>query len=177
MASRFLYTGSIPVAQIFLRWLIEGLKGRSMTTIVYNHKDKEIAFDSRCTNGSYIISDEVKKMHKVCGGYLFISGDMPDIEDFLLEFDWKKVKCKKHYNIRFIGVREGTVYYGGVNGGCIWFYDIKTSISTGSGEDYAIAAIDMGKSAKEAVEYAMTRDSLTGGKVGLFSVSEGKVVD
>lgn len=43
-------------------------------------------------------------------------------------------------------------------------------ISIGSGERFAISAMDHGKSAKEAVEYAMKRDIYTGGEVRVYTV-------
>lgn len=40
----------------------------------------------------------------------------------------------------------------------------------GSGYQFAIAALDLGKTAKEAVNYAKTRDIYTGGRVRVFDV-------
>jgi len=47
---------------------------------------------------------------------------------------------------------------------------IKYNKGLGSGRDFAIAAMDHGKSAKEAVKYAMTRDTYTGGRIRVFNV-------
>lgn len=43
-------------------------------------------------------------------------------------------------------------------------------IAIGSGERFAISAMDHGKSAKEAVEYAMKRDIYTGGEIRVYNV-------
>jgi hypothetical protein len=42
----------------------------------------------------------------------------------------------------------------------------------GSGRDFAIAAMDFGCSAKEAVKYARTRCTYTGGKVRTFKLTQ-----
>ena len=55
---------------------------------------------------------------------------------------------------------------------CLWD-KIEYSISKGSGSDFALALIDMGKSAKESIEYAMTRDIYTGGKVHVYDIEKG----
>jgi len=41
----------------------------------------------------------------------------------------------------------------------------------GSGADFAVAAMDFGKTPVQAVKYAITRDSMTGGKVRYFKLS------
>lgn len=56
----------------------------------------------------------------------------------------------------------------------------KDSIDTvdafGSGADLAIAAMDLGVSSSEAVEYAATRDIYTGGEVESFDIYTGERV-
>jgi hypothetical protein len=68
-------------------------------------------------------------------------------------------------------ISEGDVYYVLVNDGnyCEWF-ETTHDAAYGSGQDFAIAALDFGKTPKEAVEYAMTRDCNTGGSVQVVDV-------
>ena len=42
------------------------------------------------------------------------------------------------------------------------------SYAIGSGAEFAMSAMDFGMTAKEAVEYTMTRDIYTGGEVTVF---------
>ena len=42
--------------------------------------------------------------------------------------------------------------------------------SFGSGSSFALSAMDFGKSAKDSVKYAMTRDIYTGGKIKVIKV-------
>ena len=53
---------------------------------------------------------------------------------------------------------------------------IEYNDSAGSGGEFAIAALDMGKTAKEAVEYAMTRDFYSGGKVHVYDIETGDFI-
>lgn len=46
----------------------------------------------------------------------------------------------------------------------------------GSGEDHALTAMDMGATAKEAVEFAAKRDSKTGGLIRAFDPKKNKYV-
>jgi hypothetical protein len=39
-----------------------------------------------------------------------------------------------------------------------------------------LAALDFGKTAKEAVEYAMTRDVYSGGKVHVYDIDKGEFI-
>ncbi|WP_210772140.1 hypothetical protein [Rhodanobacter lindaniclasticus] len=47
-------------------------------------------------------------------------------------------------------------------------------LAIGSGWQFAIAAMDFGKTAKQAIEYAMTRDNGTGGGVDFVRIRTAK---
>ena len=51
-------------------------------------------------------------------------------------------------------------------------YPVEHNRAIGSGNRFALAAMDFGKTAKEAVEYAACRDVYTGGKVESFRLDE-----
>jgi len=51
------------------------------------------------------------------------------------------------------------------------YTELTYNYTLGSGERFATGAMDHGKSASQAVKYAMTRDSNTGGKVLVYNLS------
>lgn len=53
-------------------------------------------------------------------------------------------------------------------------WEIEQIYALGSGENWAMAAMDLGYSAKEAVRYAITRDRGTGGKIHTIH-TKGKI--
>lgn len=140
-----------------------------MTTIAYHHGDRQIATDSRITCSGNISSDKFNKSIKNKDGIWFFSGDVSDYGDLL--------GLKHNDEISPIPsccaylIKNKKVYLVSVNshGYCQYtFLDYNDTL--GSGGDFALAAMDHGKSAKEAVKYAMTRDVYTGGRVRVYSV-------
>jgi 20S proteasome alpha/beta subunit len=57
-----------------------------MTTIVYDHKNKQIACDSRATSGSLIVSDNLKKYIKKDGIIYFLCGKQGENLTFVTHF-------------------------------------------------------------------------------------------
>lgn len=47
---------------------------------------------------------------------------------------------------------------------------LDNPVACGSGMDHALTAMDMGATAKEAVKWAMKRDTLTGGRIRTFKL-------
>lgn len=148
-----------------------------MTTIAY--KDGVIAYDSRITepgNGA-IISDHHTKIRKGVDSQLFfLAGDEAGIQYFmnkLLNRELPDIDCDC-YGMRWDTVNN-TLH-------CVDSYSDKHYLELrldtsgvyayGSGGNFALAAMDFGKSAAEAVAYAATRDVWTGGKVNSF-ICEG----
>lgn len=138
-----------------------------MTVIAY--KDKVIAYDSRVTAGSLIVDDSFDK--KVTrDGYTFICAG--GIDDQILMVD------------AFFGSkRVGPDIFAAaimVNRDCDLFLliidtetgrltqnpiDKKKPRAIGSGRDYALAAMDLGQTAQQAVRCAIKRDNGCGGKI------------
>lgn len=48
--------------------------------------------------------------------------------------------------------------------------------AVGSGGNWALSSLDHGKSAKEAVEYAITKDIYSGGKVHVYDIEKGEFI-
>ena len=145
-----------------------------MTTIAYKHP--YIASDSRCSAGNVIITDNENKHCHVDGWDSFIAGRACDSVDFSINL--MKVASDLVYECAAISsAPDGDVYHVTQSeDGYYCRYKVESGnvYAIGSGADFALAAMDLGKTAKEAVEYAMTRDVYTGGKVVVFNVESGE---
>ncbi|WP_122586653.1 proteasome subunit beta [Pseudomonas viridiflava] len=142
-----------------------------MTTIAY--KDRVIAYDSRQTRGGAIVSDDCLKCEIVNGVSFFLSGCVCDEQALIAAYfgtpSKDPVECSG-----FV-VDNGKLMMVG--------HDDKTGIrkqpldpakayAIGGGSAYALAAMDMGASADEAVRAAMKRDIYTGGTVRTMVIRE-----
>jgi len=141
-----------------------------MTTIAYNHKDKEIAFDSRCTCGDLIVSDSNDKIERRDGINYVCAGDLNDIADLVDNIDTGMFITKESTAEAFF-FKDGKAFRA------VWpineqvdITELTSDRATGTGRDFALAALDFGRTAKQAVEYAKTRDIYTGGKVRVIKV-------
>ena len=144
-----------------------------MTTISYHHKDKQIAVDSRTTNGfDIVVSDKENKTTKNSLGLWFFAGTTGAGREIsqLVEGD-RITNTDNKPNVNAFVIHGGLVYLVTLNkaGYCQWQL-LDCNYTIGSGDFFALAAMDHGGSAKESVEYAMTRDIYTGGKVHVFDV-------
>ncbi|MFA7892982.1 proteasome subunit beta [Pseudomonas putida] len=141
-----------------------------MTTIAY--KDGVIAFDSRQTRSGSIVSDDVVKRQVVDGVSFFLSGAVCDEKALIAAYFGTPspvpVECSGYVvdggNLLMVGHDDKTG---------VWKQDLDLSNpdAIGSGSAYALAAMDMGASAEEAVRAAMKRDIYTGGKVRTIRIS------
>jgi hypothetical protein len=140
-----------------------------MTTIAYHHKDKQVAVDGRITSHGLTKCDTYDKTIKNEIGLWVVCGTAADIPYL----------CKlKHNDLvdpipdcsAFL-IKEGKCFdvYVNKDGYCEYF-EMTFNDTKGSGGELALAAMDFGKSAKEAVNYAKTRDIYTGGRVRVFDV-------
>lgn len=148
-----------------------------MTTIAYKHP--YIAYDGLATAGSVVINHNENKKYEGSGLVHFISGKVCDAQEFANSvIDRKKEDVQLEcYSISVSQL--GSVYKITQNeDGFFNKYPVSKScvIAIGSGADLAIAAMDLGKSAKQAVEYAATRDIYTGGTIRVFDVETMKEV-
>lgn len=140
-----------------------------MTTIAY--KDGVIAYDSRQTRGDRIVSDDCSKCQIVDGVSFFLSGAVCDEKALIAAYFGTPspvpVECSGYVvdggKLMLVGHDDKTG---------IWRQELDPANpdAIGSGHAYAIAAMDMGASAEDAVRAAMKRDIYTGGKVRNFKV-------
>ena len=138
-----------------------------MTTIAYNHKDKQVAVDSRMTSNDIINTDTFDKfIENDLGIWVFAGSDC----------DFKAMSLLRHGdeldNLECIAmlITEGKVYGVEVDGGICSYSEYQHNKAFGSGSHFALASMDHGKSAEDAVKYAMTRDIYSGGNVRVFDV-------
>lgn len=145
-----------------------------MTTIVFDPVEGVIAYDSRCTSGTTICSDDMDKRHTVRGVTFIIAGEVQAFDDFIESyFDPDYVPVSGTDAAGFV-VDDGVVYYAGVSPEK-YFKSVEDGVwAIGSGSDHALTAMDLGCSAKEAVKMAMKRDVNTGGKVRVFKIRSAK---
>lgn len=141
-----------------------------MTTIAYN--DGVIAYDGRQVRNDRIVSDSAPKCVVVDGVSFFLSGAVCDEKALIAAYfgtpSSVPVECSGY-------VVDGgkLLMIGHDNTTGIWKQDLDPSNpdAIGSGAPYALAAMDMGASAEEAVRAAMKRDIYTGGTVRTVTIT------
>jgi len=143
-----------------------------MTTIAYHHKDRQIAVDSRVTSGDEILSDTENKAYKNELGIWLGSGNSCDY-DMLFELKHKD-ECYDKLDCDALVIVKGKVYHVAIDEDthCCCWTEAHYNYTLGTGEAYAMSAMDFGKSAKEAVEYAKTKDTNTGGLVRCYNLKK-----
>jgi len=139
-----------------------------MTTIAYD--GKTLASDSRSTlSGPTIYEEDCQKLFTDVGPFvvLGIAGDFQDAVDAISLIEgYTQVDQIRNIDSDSIG---DVALLGITKEGMLWSYagDMSFQLredkpfSTGSGSSYALAAMDLGLTAEEAVVYASTRDPFT----------------
>jgi len=146
-----------------------------MTTIAFHHKDKQVAVDSRITAGNLIRSDSYNKTIKNEIGLWIFAGTTCDYE--LLSTLNHHDKSDIVPDCSALLIRDGKVFGVFVeDDGICLHLEYKYNTAFGSGSDFAITAMDFGKSVQEAVKYAMTKDAFTGGEIQVFDVETGNII-
>lgn len=144
-----------------------------MTTIAY--KDGVIAYDGRQTRNDRIVSDDAPKCQVVDGVSFFLSGAVCDEKALIAAYFGTPspvpVECSGYVvdggKLMMVGHDDKTG---------IWKQELELSNpdAIGSGAAYALAAMDMGASAEDAVRAAMKRDIYTGGMIRVVIIDEGR---
>lgn len=140
-----------------------------MTTIAY--KDGVIAYDSRQTRSGTIVADNAIKRQVVEGVSFFLSGAVCDAPALIAAYFGTPspvpVECSG------FAVDGGKLLMVGCDDKTgIWRQELDPANpdAIGSGSAYALAAMDMGASAVEAVRAAMKRDIYTGGRIRTYRI-------
>jgi ATP-dependent protease HslVU (ClpYQ) peptidase subunit len=134
-----------------------------MTTIAW---DGEIlAADSLTSADTSVVRYHNKIQRLKDGNYLACVGY---IDDALAFRKWWNSGCKEDKPTLD---ETFTCYMVYPDGECVQFWNscldcrITGKEAIGSGDKWALAAMDFGKNAREAIKYAKTRDTVTGGRV------------
>lgn len=151
-----------------------------MTTIAYSCEENKIAFDGRATCGNVIVTDTFKKYVVHDDFILFFAGVTSDVDRMAAIVESHSngdiVDLESAVDIEVLFVKDGVAYAGSVTPENEYYYnEITYNYAFGSGGHFALAAMDLGKSVKESVKYASTRDSGTGGKISVCDVKTGKI--
>ena len=145
-----------------------------MTTIAYDHKNKMIACDSRLLSGDDIImSDTAIKMIEKNGVFFWWSGGRSDGEKLIDAYLSGASKSNLDASM-FVWDGEKLCLCGTSSEGELYIDSVEYNNALGSGRKLALAAMDLGKTAREAVEYAKTRDPYSGGDVHVYSLHDLK---
>jgi len=147
-----------------------------MTTIVYDHKNKQIACDSRETAGGYLVTDEAVKYYMRDKVVWFICGTKGDANIFIDSFEHNK-EVPANVECSGLFVENGVAYLACISDGIFKKDDVASNDGVGSGGWQALSAVDLGKTAKEAVEFAMIRDIHSGGKVHVYDIEKGEFIN
>jgi len=148
-----------------------------MTTIVFHKSKNQIAVDSRVTAGDLIVTDECKKEIFRQGDIWFPMGSVADSKIMIDIFYSDSEPSRDIDGTGALMVNNGTATIVGVEYGKIWHHPVGTDRCLGSGGEFAIAALDHGKTAKQAAEYACTRDMYSGGKIRVYDIATAKFID
>jgi ATP-dependent protease HslVU (ClpYQ) peptidase subunit len=133
-----------------------------MTTIVY--KDGVIAWDSRVSAGGNIVNDQSNKCHLVKDLIFWCAGTTPDYGDFFRAYLGDK-KTDRQLDVSAFVLDSGKLYIVGCEAAGLWRSEVVCERAIGSGSEFAIGAMDCGKSAKGALKIAAGRCLYTGGKL------------
>ena len=135
-----------------------------MTTIVYDHKNKQIACDSRETAGGALVTDKAIKYYIRGDDVWFICGTKGDADIFIDNFE-HNTASPENLDCSGIFVSDKIVYKACIDNGIYKKDLLPSNEGVGSGGWPALAAVDLGKTAKESVKFAMIRDIFSGGKI------------
>jgi len=136
-----------------------------MTTLAYNHADKEFACDSQPTSGN-IRGADMDKWVNLQDGKVFITGDVAKALRLISQMsNGEELDPALFEDVTLIVVSKGKVieYLGPIG------LNVKRNWAWGSGRELALGAMAAGATAASAVNIAKKYDINTGGKVHSFS--------
>lgn len=149
-----------------------------MTTIAYDGNGK-IATDGRCCRGSTIINDNFVKQKIVNDVQFYFSGSTADIDAIVNSYFGAELTLKTEINALVID--GGNLFLIGPDdeNKTVWAcsQDLNEPNTIGSGADHALTAMDVGCTAKEAIEFAIKRDSGSGGTIRVYDIKTGEEVE
>lgn len=139
-----------------------------MTSIAY--KSGIVAYDSRETLDGIVWDDECEKKFERNGVVYFLAGSSNDANRIMEAYETGLLEdCDPFQGLV---VDKGKVYRIVPGEGALLIEEERMTnhFAVGSGWHLALSHMDAGKTAKEAVQYAKTRDTNTGGKVKTYTI-------
>jgi ATP-dependent protease HslVU (ClpYQ) peptidase subunit len=136
-----------------------------MTCIAWD--GKTLAADKQCTSVGH--ASTVTKIHRVDGGLVAFAGNASHARALLAWFKAGRLQSTWPASVRvddcadaiFVTADAKILFYSGSGGGYFDSYDDKF-IAMGAGRDYALAAMHLGRGAREAVEVVCALDITCG---------------
>ena len=148
-----------------------------MTTLAYD--GRYIACDGRNTINGVVASDSVNKIYEVGDSIFALCG----VTEHCIQFSEYFVAGMECSNPEMDSggflFKDGEIYLVFVNEDTKRYRKDRIRMpywADGSGRDWAIAAMDHGKNAIDAVKYAMTRDTGSGGIITCYDTKTGKFI-
>lgn len=143
-----------------------------MTTLCY-HKG-ELAWDSRVTAGNIIQKDNAQKRVLYKGVHFVLCGSVPEFPAFMQAY--VEGIGGANLSVSAFCVHPDGLYRASTDETGIWRTKLSYNdvAALGSGMEFAIAAVDCGKTPREAIKVAAKRDNCTGGLVRTMSIPRWK---
>ncbi len=135
-----------------------------MTTIAID--SNTISADGRTTDqDGYISRDDYPKLRKENGIICAVAGAISDCEELINIVVHGDQPTMQDASGNLITISDNCIMMYSLVDSKLSAWEVTPPYSLGSGSQFALSALDFGKTSKEAVKYAMTRDSSTGGKI------------
>lgn len=142
-----------------------------MTTIAIDHDS--ISADGRSTDGDMIQSDSNVKVYKDRNLIYAFSGSVPDGDHLIDVVINGSEIIIENAKANLVTIENENIMCHVIVDGNLKSWNCTPPYALGSGEQFAIAAMDMGMTSKQAVKYAMTRDIYSGGKIKTIKYKKG----
>jgi len=143
-----------------------------MTTIAY--KNGIVAYDSRRTQDNVIIDDDADKLIVRNDVGFFCAGATSDFEILIQSYlAGKYVGKGEKVEATLLVLDDCRLFTCAVHDKEFWKAPVRLTncIALGSGRDFALAFMDTGMSAKDAVLATMKRDANTGGTIRTYPIN------
>jgi hypothetical protein len=149
-----------------------------MTTAVYCHKTKQIAIDSRLSMNERIITDSYEKVVSKNEHIFFTSGSIHNLDKAvsLWFVEGSQKWSGSRFSILVVAPDKGVFCFYSCEG-LTYKVPVTYNDGVGSGCDWALTALDFGLSVKDAILYAMTKDSATGGRVWIYDIESSSFIE
>ena len=143
-----------------------------MTTIAIDHDS--ISADGRATDGNgYISSDNKKKLFKRDDVIYAFAGAVSD-GNSLIDLVLDGISPSSNdLDCNLVTIDDEEILMHSFVDGVLRSWQVTPPYTLGSGDHFALAAMDLGLNSKQAVKLAMKRDSGSGGRIQTIKYKKG----